>query len=60
VIGRIRYDARYDAALVGNTQAAFVAQRFNVDFDVHRDAHLVPRHDSSKKKAGERSGLIFQ
>jgi hypothetical protein len=46
--------------LVGNAQAAFVTQRFNVDFDVHRDAHLVPRHDSSKKKAGERSGLIFQ
>jgi hypothetical protein len=60
MIGRIRNDARYDAALVGNTQATFIAQRFNVDFDVHPNAHLVPRHDSSKKKAGEFSGLIFQ
>jgi hypothetical protein len=46
--------------LVGNAQATFVTQRFNVDFDIHREAHLLPRHDSSKKKARERSGLIFQ
>jgi hypothetical protein len=60
MVRRIRNDARYDAALVGNTQAALVTQSFNVDFDIHRDAHLLPRHDSSKKKAGECSGLIFQ
>jgi hypothetical protein len=60
MVSRIRDDARYDAALIGNTQATLITQRFNVDFDVHPDAHLLPRHDSSKKKAGECPGLILQ
>jgi hypothetical protein len=35
VIGRIGNDTRDDASLIGYAQAPFVAERLNVNFDIH-------------------------
>jgi hypothetical protein len=35
VIGRIGYDARDDASLIGYAQAPLVTKRLNVNFDIH-------------------------
>ena len=59
VVGCIGNDARDDATLVRNAQAPVVAERLNVDFDIHPNRHLVSPYDSSKKKAREVPGLIF-